>query len=790
MTEATLATHSPSGITTTVPLISCVMPTYGRPDYLGESIAMFLAQDYPHKELIILNDCPDQHFRCDLPDVRIVNRKTRCPTLGEKRNEAIELAQGEFIAVWDDDDIYLPWRLSYSLAQMQKHESEFYRPAEFLAYWDSGPLHNNQAIRGWVSHAFTMFTKSLWRRAGGYPAKNLHEDKFFFDRVHKTLGKSFITYPIAPIDRFFILRAKSKYKHMCMPGGAQALDLTAGDYWIKPTPIADPDLRAHVDPLLQARQAAQSESKPFISVCIALKNRSRLPVEDTSLELFPNCVRELAKTAEHLKDEGIIELIVVDFQSDDWPLDQWLAEAAGNLRVKVISLDDPFSRGKGMNVAIEHATSERLFLCDADILVRPEAIQRAGEIIDQGKAWFPIFQCLDEQGNPESWYDHSFGMVALHRDLALQAGPMQEFQSWGGEDNLYHQSVSRHVRAVRERSPFLSHQWHPEVSRHTNYALPRFTDYRYYRATQRQSSATRGKLVHRFYACHPHWQGEVHFYANRRFARPGKSFGTYTKQSGKMVLEWDDWGTETLLWNASSQMFCDQEKPFCLKQLPVDCSTHSPRQPLVAIIGLHSSGSSCLAGVLHRLGVYFGKNCGGYYGDQPESSSGFESQQLATILERAMPFPGTDSKGCQGGLCCDLHVLVDQLRSEAALLKTMAAIKYPLLCRAGPSLIRAANKNLRIIHIDRPLNDSIRSLQARESYRYSPEVITQHQRWLHTGKSHLLRRVQDKLTVQFYDLLNNPVEQIGRIAAFLRLKPGADEVSFAADYIDPSRRNV
>ncbi len=794
MTEAMLATNGRFSISTTsMPLISCVMPTYGRPDYLGEAVEMFVAQDYPRKELIILNDCPDQRFHSELPNVRVINRKTRCPTLGEKRNEAIELARGEVIAVWDDDDIYLPWRLSYSLAQMQTHHTEFYRPEEFWAYWDSGPLHLNQAVRGWVSHAFTMFTKDLWRRAGQYPAKDLHEDKVFFERVHKTLGKPFLSFPIEATDRFFVLRVKSKYKHMCMPGGAQSPDLTPGEYWIEPTPIADRDLRTHVDQLLHARaaeQAEETETQPLISVCIALKNRSLLSLENTTLKLFPNCVRELAQTARQLKDQGTIELVVVDFQSDDWPLEQWLTEAAGDLRLKVISLDAPFSRGKGINVAMENATSDRLFHCDADILLQPEAIRRAVEIIDKGKAWFPIFQCLDRQGNPESWYDHSFGLVALHRDLATLAGPVQEFQSWGGEDNLFHQSVSRHTRIVRERSPYLNHQWHPEACRHVNYALPRFTDYRRYKSEKHKSAATNEALLHRFYACHPHWHGEVHCYANRRFARPGIAFGTYTKRSGKLVLDWDDWGPETLVWNAASRLYCDQDKPFCLKGLPTDLEACATCDPIITIVGLHSSGSSCLAGVLHRLGIYFGEDCGGYYGNALDSSCGFESQRLADILERTIPFPGTKMNGCRGGLCCELHVLIDRLRSEAASQGKTAAIKYPLLCRAGRSLVRAAEKNLRVIHIDRPLDDSIRSLQAREASRFPAETIAQHQRWLHAGKSHLLRRVQDQLTIPYYQLLDNPLEQIGRIADFLQLTPSAAEMDFSAAYVDPSRRSV
>ena len=91
-------------------VVSCIMPTYGRPDYVLESVAMFMAQDYSRKELLILNDCPNQFFETAVPNVRIFNSQSRFSSLGEKRNFLIEKAVGDLIAVWDDDDVYLPWR--------------------------------------------------------------------------------------------------------------------------------------------------------------------------------------------------------------------------------------------------------------------------------------------------------------------------------------------------------------------------------------------------------------------------------------------------------------------------------------------------------------------------------------------------------------------------------------------------------------------------------------------------------------------------------------------------------
>ena len=104
----------------TLPLVSCIMPTYGRPDYVAESVAMFLAQDYPNKELIVLNDCAGQVFTGEFPDVRLINEPSRSRTIGEKRNRCVSMASGEVVAVWDDDDVYLPWRLSFTISEMQK----------------------------------------------------------------------------------------------------------------------------------------------------------------------------------------------------------------------------------------------------------------------------------------------------------------------------------------------------------------------------------------------------------------------------------------------------------------------------------------------------------------------------------------------------------------------------------------------------------------------------------------------------------------------------------------------
>ena len=80
------------------------------------AIQLFLRQDYPNRELIVIDDGDDPVGR---PRARTTPASATavCParrTIGAKRNLACEQARGEIIAHWDDDDWYAPDRLALS----------------------------------------------------------------------------------------------------------------------------------------------------------------------------------------------------------------------------------------------------------------------------------------------------------------------------------------------------------------------------------------------------------------------------------------------------------------------------------------------------------------------------------------------------------------------------------------------------------------------------------------------------------------------------------------------------
>lgn len=160
---------------TNPPLVSCILPTYNRPPshqhLVEEAIESFLRQDYPNKELIVVNDCPEQELVCDAPGVRVVNVPRRFRTLGEKRNFGVQLARGELIAPWDDDDINLPWRLSLSVERLGN--AGYFNP-KMSWFMMAGKLFSDCSTG--VGHNHSLMTRDAFEAVGGYPAISLGED--------------------------------------------------------------------------------------------------------------------------------------------------------------------------------------------------------------------------------------------------------------------------------------------------------------------------------------------------------------------------------------------------------------------------------------------------------------------------------------------------------------------------------------------------------------------------------------------------------------------------------------
>ena len=153
--------------------------TFNRPFQLAEAIASFLRQTYPAelRELIVLDDAGQYDpAACDhLPGVKLITTKYRFRTLGEKRNACAALASPDVdaYAVWDDDDIHLPWHLE-AMARVFAEGIPWSRPAEV---WIDQRTYLERQPTNEVFHGAWGFTRDAFLSVGGYPAMQSGQDQ-------------------------------------------------------------------------------------------------------------------------------------------------------------------------------------------------------------------------------------------------------------------------------------------------------------------------------------------------------------------------------------------------------------------------------------------------------------------------------------------------------------------------------------------------------------------------------------------------------------------------------------
>ncbi len=110
-------------------LVSVITPTYNCGKFIGETIKAVQAQTYTNWEMIIVDDCSTdntedvvkafedpriRYFRLDVNSGAAVARTT-----------AMKMAEGEYMAFCDSDDLWVPDKIARQLAYMQENNYAF-----------------------------------------------------------------------------------------------------------------------------------------------------------------------------------------------------------------------------------------------------------------------------------------------------------------------------------------------------------------------------------------------------------------------------------------------------------------------------------------------------------------------------------------------------------------------------------------------------------------------------------------------------------------------------------------
>src|ERR1041385_7998340 len=108
------------------PLVSILIPAYNAERWIADTIRSALAQTWPYKEIIVVDDGSTDRTRSvvekfDSKSVRIVAQENR--GVCSARNRAYELSQADYIQWLDADDLLSPNKIATQLEAAKEHQS-------------------------------------------------------------------------------------------------------------------------------------------------------------------------------------------------------------------------------------------------------------------------------------------------------------------------------------------------------------------------------------------------------------------------------------------------------------------------------------------------------------------------------------------------------------------------------------------------------------------------------------------------------------------------------------------
>lgn len=146
-------------------MIACLMPTYGRRRaVVANSIELFLRQTHPDKQLVGMEDGAAEPCRQGHPPLWcLTSCAARFGSLPTKYDVMWSPRTADAYAVWDDDDVYLPWHLESHHSVLERHG--WSKPSHVWSTY-GGDLHIEQADGRF--HGSIAIRTELLERVGGW----------------------------------------------------------------------------------------------------------------------------------------------------------------------------------------------------------------------------------------------------------------------------------------------------------------------------------------------------------------------------------------------------------------------------------------------------------------------------------------------------------------------------------------------------------------------------------------------------------------------------------------------
>ena len=178
------------------PLVSVVINSFDRFNYLMNAIDSVKNQSYKNFELILINDDSNEkeYYEYKFPDFikKIDVKRDELPKWSGSRQALINLgashSKGEYIALLDDDDFWLPNKLEFQIQKMLENNSKF---SSTEGYFGEGPYDKESKYKLYNREHFFKILKKKYRKTN-YIKSGLFPTYWNYDflKIHNCVIKS------------------------------------------------------------------------------------------------------------------------------------------------------------------------------------------------------------------------------------------------------------------------------------------------------------------------------------------------------------------------------------------------------------------------------------------------------------------------------------------------------------------------------------------------------------------------------------------------------------------------
>jgi glycosyltransferase involved in cell wall biosynthesis len=146
---------------------STIIPAFNSASTVAQAVDSALSQEFNGQEVIVVNDGSEDDTTSILARyddrIRVINRERGGPAAA--RNAAAAIARGEYLAFLDADDVWLPGRLAFTCAALERN------PAAVLSFTDMVPMDRGGALGApWKAGRAPSMDDLLTRGWGIYPS--------------------------------------------------------------------------------------------------------------------------------------------------------------------------------------------------------------------------------------------------------------------------------------------------------------------------------------------------------------------------------------------------------------------------------------------------------------------------------------------------------------------------------------------------------------------------------------------------------------------------------------------